>query len=517
VTDAPPSTDVSAAAVVVRKYPRNRFWGLFLGFFGAIIVALVAADQSPALPIIAFGVVLGGIAAVIIGPDRCSGCRARLPLQVLDTACPSCGRVIVGVESGGGVVRLPEPALRTVAETNVPYRASAAAARDAAEAVEALAARRDIEGLKKKLEAEPAIAAAIKARDDLALHRLLRERRRKAKTVAEEEATRAVFTDPRRRLEPNKRPWLGVRKSTGLLLASPRDRDDSDASFIADQLLVVGTFPVVPLGAYLVRRPDASKIEVLGRVTLSWWKRLWRGVVFAIAAVPVAFGVNAVIARLSGPLNLVNPLDVAVIIDVDGEPVRLEPGARTARDLRRGRHHVVTKTERGDQIDAVDVDVPGGDAFVVYDVLGAEAFVVHEVAYSQYGAAPRELHHELVVLRTFAREDVKYVLVQPPEKVRSYVEFVAWAVAQVPNHWRGAAGALAETGHAEDAAKLVAAVSLAEPEDAAAAATAVHTIARAAGVERARAFVEVLAAQAPGSPATAAAKAALKDWTSAAE
>ncbi len=69
----------------------------------------------------------------------------------------------------------------------------------------------------------------------------------------------------------------------------------------------------------------------------------------------------------------------------------------------------------------------------------------------------------------------------------------------------------------EDAAKLAAAVSLAEPENEPAAVFAVHTIARGTDVERARAFVAVFAARAPGSRAANAAAQALRDWTPASE
>jgi hypothetical protein len=507
--------DTAEPSTALRVKHRNRTWYNSVGVFVGVIVGGLGTETTATRVGVALtGLLVGAAIGARARPDRCSACGAGLPLRVLDDACPICRRAIVGVEDDGRRTDLPERA-RGAASTDgsqgaTPYRAGSVAARDAAEEALDVATRTDVDSRKRRLREDPAIARALQERDEHALHRIVRARRKKARSIAEEAALDALLADPRRHLEPNKRPWLGVRRGSGLVLADARDQDAEDGSFIAEQLLVVGTYSIVPLASYAVRRREGGAPEILGRVPLPFGKRVWR----AVVAAPVALGLALLgvmfVASRSSQVHVINALDLAVSVVADGEAVRLGPGSRQVVRLSKGKHHLVVKDERGALIEEQDIDVPGGDALVAYNVLGVGPIVAREVFYTQSGKAPDALARELFIGRRFlVKEDVTYPFVAAPEKIPGSADLRTWQVTELPGGWRGALGALREQGARFGAVALVEAVSLAEPENADAVTAAMEVIADSDGVDAARVHLNKLSARAPGSAAVRDAQEAL--------
>jgi hypothetical protein len=461
------------------------------------------------------GVLAGAAIGVQARRDRCSGCGAILPLRVLDESCSVCGRAIPGIDDGGDLARrVRKGVIKERGEKSSPYRAGAAARaeRDAAEEQESLAFRTDAYGHELRLRADPRVAAAIQGRDELGLYRLLRDRRRKARSIAEEFAIDTILADPRRSLEPGVRPWLGVRAGTGLLLRDARHPLADDGSFVADQTLVIGTYTVAPLAAYLVCRAERGGVEVLGRVPLPFGKRLWRAAAAMPAVAALAFGGWTYAKGRSSAVHFVNGLDVPVTVEAGRLSILLAPGAREVRVLSRGKHPLVTRDARGEVIEGQELDVPGGDPVVVYDVLGAAAIEAHEVYYAREGdPVPKDLRHELhATQRSIVVEDVAYAFVNSPHEIPGRGTLRAFQVTQIPGGWHAAVDALFAAGRKAEAVKLATDVSLAEPDDIVAVTTAVELIASGDGIAAARAHLVKVAERSPISPAVRAAEDTLR-------
>jgi hypothetical protein len=295
------------------------------------------------------------------------------------------------------------------------------------------------------------------------------------------------------------------------VLSGARDRDADDGSFIADQFLVLGTYAIAPLASYVARRREDGGVEILGRVPLPFWKRVWRAAVALPTVAVLAFFAHAYAASLSSKVHLINALDITVTVASGGESVRLAPGAREVRDLAKGRHHLVAKDERGVTLEEQDVDVPGGDVLVAYNVLGAGPIIAREIFYTRDFAAPKDLRGELILgQRTLVRENVTYPFVEPPHEIPGNADVRTWQVTQLPGGWRRAIEELREDGRQLDAIKLVEAVSLAEPENEEAALAAAFAIAERDGLDGARAHLARLSARSPGSAAVRAAEERLR-------
>jgi hypothetical protein len=493
----------------------SRVWYVAVGVGAGVCVAALA--DGPWSGVRGLALAAAPLAGVALGVwarrDRCSVCRASLPLRVLDVSCPSCGRSLVAIVDGDRHLDIPAPSAPAppgdTPETTSPYRdAGVIAARDAADAAERLRTRTDVDARVKRLREEPDIAEALREGDEGRLYALVRKRRRKATSIAEEAALDSFLADPRRRLSSKRSPWLGVRAGTGLLLSDPRDADPEDGSFVADQLLVVGTYSVAPLAAYLVRRRQDGGVDVLGGVPLSFLKRVWRAAVAIPVVAALALGGQAFVATLSSKVHLLNGLDVPVTVRVGGESVKLGPGARAVRVLSRGKQHLVTTDAKGTTIDEEDVDVPGGEALVVYDVVGAAPLLLRELFYSKSGRTPADLHAEQLLMgqRVLVHDNVGYPFVDAPQRIALNGELRTWQVTQLAGSWHGA---VREHGWLPETVALVERVWRAEPEDEEAASAVVEAIAERDGIEKARAFVAERAAKAPSSPATLAAAASL--------
>ncbi len=502
-------------STAVRVKHRSRAWFVAAGIIPGVSYAVIGGAAASVSCAVMLGCALTGLAAgAWLLRDRCSACGASLPLRVFDESCASCGAVIVGVEDDGRQTDLPTAARRGAPadrpESATPYRAGSVAARDAAEAALDAASRTDVDARKKRLREDPKIARALRDHDEHALVTLILERRKKARSIAEEAALDALLADPRRHLEPKKRPWLGARASSGLVLSAPRDHDADDGSFVAEQLLVLGGYSIVPLASYVVRRREKG-VEILGRVPLPFWKRLWRAAVALPVAAGLALGAQVFAASRVSNVHLINALDIAVTVSADGETMRLAPGARDVHMLAKGRHHLVAKDERGATIEEQDIDVPGGSALVVYNMLGASPIVAREVFYSQAPTGPNDLQQELFVgQRVLVKENVEYPFVDALREIPGRADLRTWQVTQLPGGWQRALAALRENGHHLEAITLAEAVSMAEPENEDAVTAAVDAITERYGAGAARAHLEKLAARSPGSAAVRSAQEKLR-------
>ena len=447
----------------------NRAGFLLAGAVAGAIATVVAGKGSPA-PVhwlwLAGGAYLGDAIGTRRRRDHCSACQAVLRLQVFDEACPSCGACLTGALDNDGRRRdLPgAPPAPRVGERDAgptPYRRSAAGERDAADAAERLARRSDVDARVIKLRAEPKIARALRDHDDEALHRILTARRRKATSIAEEMAIDRVRTDPRRALEPRRnRPWLGLADETGLVLYGARDEDPEDGTFVASQVLVIGSHAVAPLAAYVVRRRTGGGVDVIGRVPLSFSHRLWRAIVLVPAVLVAVLGVRAGILGMTSTVYLVNALDVPITVRAGREDVPVRAGSTETRTLLRGRQHLLARDGRGNPIEEQDVDVPGGDALVAYNVLGAAPIVAQEVYFSTGGTAPPDLGHKsLAGQRAVVLEGVGYPFVAAPREIRGRGTQRTWEVTQQLGGWRASVRLLREEGRRADAEALAAAVA----------------------------------------------------------
>ncbi len=501
--------DVTERRSASRIKPASRGWFVAAGLgLGAVVAAMSEGRTAGTRALLfAAGPLVGAAMGALVRRDRCSVCGGALPVRVLDGACPSCRNAIVAVVDGERRVELPllspRAAITDRPAHDVPYRAGGRAARDAEERALEQATRTDVEARVARLREDPAIAAALEDHDERELHRLVRARRRKARSIAEEVALDALLADPRRQLVPTRRPWLGARAGSGLVLTGARDQDKDDASFIAEQLLVVGTYPVAPLGSYLARRREDGGVDILGSLPLPTWMRVWRAAVGIPAAALVALSGWALAQSLFSRVHLLNGLDVPVTVRVDRELVRLPPGQRVVYTLARGAHHLVTRDAQGRIVEELDLSVPGGDALVVYDVAGAAPLASREVFYSQWGKPPQDLAAELIVgRRVLVKEGVEYAFVDAPRRLALNGELRTWEVTQSPAGWRGVVRA---EGSDLEAVALIESVALAEPEYEDAVDAAATVIEEREGSEGARAFLGTLAARAPGSPAVKAA------------
>ncbi len=332
------SPDVAPGGGALRVRHATRAWYVTAGMAAGTLQAVIAGVWSRGVVAVAAGTLAGAAIGVWARRDRCSACGAVLPLAVLDVACPKCSRPLEGIVNGDRRADLPAPAPRSAPEpeTTSPYRADNLAARDAADAAERLATRTDVEARVARLRAEPRIARALRDHDEATLHRIVRERRRKAQSIAEEAAFDTLLADPRRHLAPGARPWLGVRGGTGLVLAGVRDEDRGDRSFIAEQLLVLGTYSIAPLGSYLARRRAEGGVEILGRLPLPLWKRVWRAAVAIPVLATLALSGQLYVASRSSKVYLINGLDLRITVTAGGEATsaRLR-GARGARARQR--------------------------------------------------------------------------------------------------------------------------------------------------------------------------------------
>ena len=480
--EAPPRDDEGEGGHAVRVLRRSRALYVLLGVVAGIVMAVVAGGQGVRGEVVLFLFVAGVAAGIALGvwvrTDRCSACLHPLRRRPLEE-CPGCGRPLRGViDASGRATPKRAPAEKPEPPVDLPEAPS------------------EMDAHLARLRAVPAIARAHREGDAMELHRLLRKRRDKAKSLAEGEAIDWLLRDPRPRLRKDvRRPPLRAIFS----LHDVGHHDPADGSDVAILWLEL-VLPIVPLASYVVRHRAGGEVEILGRVPLEGARRIWRGLAAAIALSPLLWIVPAIAGGMRGTVHFVNGLDVPVVVSISGERITLGANDRDRRVLGRGRHRATVADERGNVIEQQEVTVRGGDHFVAYNVLGAAMLVTREVVYGPVDSTPapaqgeRHLHRRIV-----EREDITFPFTEPPLRIGRSGSSRLWAASVVPGGWRLSAATLESEGGRAAAAELVTAVSLAQPFDEQAIFRALDTTLASGGSERALAHVARVLERAPSS------------------
>lgn len=472
------------AARVLR---RSRVPYVLAGVVAAVATAAVVGSYDvQGLPVLFLftGVIAAAIAlGVWARADRCSACLHPLRRRHLE-ACPGCGRPLQGTldPSGRGTPQHAAPSAPVEDPAPSP-------------SIEASEAPSEMEGHLARLRAVPAIARAHREGDAMTLYRVLRKRREKAKSLAEEEAIDWLLRDPRPRMRTNvRRPPLG-----GIFALSDVGHHDSADGSDVSVLWIEVWFPLVPLASYVVRRTK-GEVEILGRVPLPGGLRLWRGFAALATMLPLIWIVPAIVGSLRGTVHFVSALDVPVVVSIGGERITIKANTREERTLSRGRHRATVTDEGGNVIEQQDITVRGGDRFLTYNVLGAALLVSREALYGTPGghdAPPRIERH--VHQRIVERDAVAFPFMEPPPQIEGRGQSRLWVVNVVPGGWRLTAAALEAEGSRDAAVELTAAVSLAQPFDEEAIRRAVDAALAAGGPDRALQHLARVLERAPTS------------------
>ncbi|MBK8251576.1 MAG: hypothetical protein IPK82_02780 [Polyangiaceae bacterium] len=117
-------------------------------------------------------------------------------------------------------------------------------------------------------------------------------------------------------------------------------------------------------------------------------KRGWAGVALAVASIACLLAINYYANH--GVLWLANGLNLAVVVELDGEPIKVDAESRRETWTSTGVHRVRILREDGTVIDedAFVIDHWGIYPLNVYNVSGAASIFLKNVEYSKRGAKP---------------------------------------------------------------------------------------------------------------------------------
>ena len=252
---------------------------------------------------------------------------------------------------------------------------------------------------------DPEIDAAIRDGNVLRVHQVFTKRLSAAPTVEAHAALARVLKNRRLFLEPlRSAPGLATLNGIGARTYGAQERDPADGTYVTTRFLTLLYLPLWPLAQYLVAKAPGKGWYFLGRVPLSPVHRWWRRAVFVgCVALVLGIGLSAWRQRTTSEVHFLNGLPVPVAVTMGEEVVEVAAGAREARVLRVGRHHVTARGPGGVVLEERDVDVPHGMDFVAYNVLGSAPLVLETIAYSAAGADTKRAE-EMNQGRTLAGE-----------------------------------------------------------------------------------------------------------------
>jgi tetratricopeptide (TPR) repeat protein len=353
------------------------------------------------------------------------------------------------------------------------------------------------------------ISRAVEADRPGALYRLLQRKRKQAGIVErpvmdELLSSRRLFSEP-----VKKAPTMYTLNGCGTSLYGKAEADAAEGTHIATLFIVFVFLPIFPLAAYLVAPAEGRAWYFLRRVPLNQKMRRWRQLTAAgLVAAAVLVAGMAYHAQTYSTLRVANGLDVPVAVQLDqAAPVTVGPRKIRALDnVRKGKHHLATRSTTGQLVEEFDVEVPLAKDVIAYNVLGAAPLFAEGIIYYANGQAPATARTEKPPFqhycgeRFIVRNDVRYVFAEPEQNIKmSTGREVRWRFDVDLGGWQKTVNVLQNERRLDAAAALAAAVARLEPDNENAVALGIAFIAATRSNAAAEAFARELIGQFPSA------------------
>jgi Flp pilus assembly protein TadD len=192
-------------------------------------------------------------------------------------------------------------------------------------------------------------------------------------------------------------------------------------------------------------------------------------IILGATLLTAAIGVGAVHRGCSyQSVWLVNGLEQAVEVEIDGKRSQLAPGTRADVTLKAGVHVVRVLASDGKVIDEEPIDVPSNTDVVAYNVAGATLLYLETI---EYRRSPSTTSDDQSAVETFAgvrfiaRDRVNFVFKEPPTQisVKSGESTTRYRFDMAQGGWRTSAGYLESRSEADKLARLYRAIAIASP------------------------------------------------------
>ena len=147
---------------------------------------------------------------------------------------------------------------------------------------------------------------------------------------------------------------------------------DTDGSHIGTHSVVMSSIPLIPLGAYVLKKHDTQDREVYSQVPLDMkgWliKRTLALGLSSLMLAGLAYGYHQ---KHSQEMILLNGYDLPVLVTLDGESIKLEPQGRAAMTVRTGNIRGTASVDKAGVIDHFDHTIVSSNGTTVWNIAGA--------------------------------------------------------------------------------------------------------------------------------------------------
>ena len=148
---------------------------------------------------------------------------------------------------------------------------------------------------------------------------------------------------------------------------------DTDGSCVATHALaILSKFPLIPLGSFVVKNQGPKKWQVIARAPLGikgWLST--RGLTFGLATLVFA-GIFIVYHQThTQDIILLNGFDLPVVLNLDGENIKIAPQGIISTTIKTGRVRGVASVDKIGVIDQFEHDITNNTGTTVWNIAGA--------------------------------------------------------------------------------------------------------------------------------------------------
>ncbi|HKC61883.1 MAG TPA: hypothetical protein VKB92_17475 [Myxococcales bacterium] len=242
----------------------------------------------------------------------------------------------------------------------------------------------------ESLTGDPKVRTAIESGDPFKVYRALFWARLMGRLTSQRETLSALLRNRRLFAKPIKgSPWLGTINGFGATILGQSELEPDGTHVATHAMVVFFVVPLLPLGAYLVRKEQSgvlrSSWRIFARVPMGPVPWLWGRLVALGAIASVLLGAFAVVhSARYGDVRVLNGFDVPVAITLGDQTATVPALGDVVLSAKVGRLRARAATADGIEVDALDLDVTSGKRVLAWNLAGAmPAFLVDVVYHSR--------------------------------------------------------------------------------------------------------------------------------------
>jgi hypothetical protein len=242
------------------------------------------------------------------------------------------------------------------------------------------------------LAVDPKIRRAIETGDSFKVYRALALAKWFKRLPAHQDMLKVLVRHRRLFAKPlNGSPALGTLNTVGFSFVGSSE-SEPDGTHIAMHAFVVLQFiPVIPLRSYLVRKVDSSlmssKWNIFARVPSSMAGWLYsRTLALGLVALVGSGAVGSIIKSRTQDVLVVNGLDVAVNVELDGKQLTIAPMGRDTITVKTGDVHGKASA-KGVVVDTLQQKIASSSSTTMWSIAGAAPVFHEQVTYYKHQPA----------------------------------------------------------------------------------------------------------------------------------